>query len=70
MLQKLFTLYLNIIIIQTTFGILNDKLDEQVRILVEEPIKEDDPKPFKLVKNLYQACMNKCKINLIKINFI
>ena len=45
----------------TSFGILNDKLDEQVRILVEEPVKEDEPKPFKLVKNLYQACMNKSK---------
>ncbi|ODM96912.1 Membrane metallo-endopeptidase-like 1 [Orchesella cincta] len=46
----------------TTFGMLNDKLDEQVRRLVEEPIKEDEPKVFKLVKNLYQSCMNKSLI--------
>jgi len=51
----------------TTFGILNDKLDEQVRILVEEPIREDDSKPFKLVKNLYQACMNKSKNKLSQL---
>ncbi|CAG7834623.1 unnamed protein product [Allacma fusca] len=43
----------------TTFGILNDKLEEQVRILVEEPIQPDEPKPFTLVRNLYQSCMNK-----------
>ncbi|CAL8147661.1 unnamed protein product [Orchesella dallaii] len=46
----------------TTFGMLNDKLDEQVRRLVEEPIKEDEPKVFKLVKSLYQSCMNKSLI--------
>lgn len=46
----------------TTFGMLNDKLDEQVRRLVEEPIQEEEPKVFKLVKQLYQSCMNKCKL--------
>lgn len=46
----------------TTFGMLNDKLDEQVRRLVEEPVKDEEPKVFKLVKNLYQSCMNKCKL--------
>lgn len=45
----------------TTFGMLNDKLDEQVRILVEEPPQINEPKPFVLIKNLYQSCMNKCK---------
>lgn len=45
----------------TTFAMLNDKLDEQVRRLVEEPVKEDEPKAFQLVKNLYTSCMNKSK---------
>jgi len=45
----------------TTFGMLNDKLDEQVRILVEESVKEDEPTPFRLIKDLYQSCMNKSK---------
>lgn len=48
----------------TTFGMLNDKLDEQLRMLVEEPPKADEPKVFKLIKNLYQSCMNKCKFSL------
>jgi len=43
----------------TTFGILNDRLEEQVRILVEEPAMKDEPKPFALVRNLYQSCMNR-----------
>ncbi|XP_021947553.1 neprilysin-2 isoform X2 [Folsomia candida] len=51
----------------TTFGILNDKLDEQVRILVEEPVKPDEPKPFQLVKNLYQSCMNKSLIESLGV---
>lgn len=54
----------------TTFGMLNDKLDEQVRRLVDEPIKEEEPKVFKLVKSLYQSCMNKCKCRDAKKIFL
>lgn len=30
--------------------------------MIEEPIQENEPKPFKLTKRLYQACMNKSLI--------
>ena len=53
----------------TTFGILNDKLEEQVRILVEEPADANEPKPFTLIRNLYASCMNKCKLPGLISNF-
>jgi membrane metallo-endopeptidase-like protein 1 len=41
------------------FNVINERLQEQLRVVFEEPIKENEPQPFKLVKNLYKACMNK-----------
>jgi predicted metalloendopeptidase len=41
------------------FSIVTDKLQEQLRTVIEEPISEQDRKPFQLVKNLFRACMNK-----------
>lgn len=48
----------------TAFSVLSDKLQEQLRIVIEEPIKTADAKPFQLAKNLYKACMNKSKWSL------
>ncbi|GLH05802.1 Neprilysin-2 [Gryllus bimaculatus] len=45
-----------------TFSIISDQLTEKLRTIVEEPIKENEAKPFKLVKKLYRACMNKTLI--------
>ncbi|XP_015511770.2 neprilysin-2 isoform X1 [Neodiprion lecontei] len=45
-----------------TFSVISDKLQEQLRASIEEPLRDDEPKPFKLVKNLYKACMNKTAI--------
>ena len=42
-------------------SIIGDKVDEQVRILLEEPADANECKPFKLVRNLYASCMNKSK---------
>ena len=41
------------------FSIVNDQLQEQLRTVIEEPISPQDKKPFRLVKNLFKACMNK-----------
>ena len=41
------------------FSIVNDELQEQLRTVIEEPISLQDRKPFRLVKNLFKACMNK-----------
>lgn len=46
----------------TSFSVINDMLQEQLRTMIEEPIQENEPKPFKLTKQLYQACMNKTLI--------
>lgn len=44
------------------FTITDDKLKEQLRISIEEEIKPIYPRPFRLVKMLYNSCMNKCKL--------
>ncbi|CAH1111368.1 unnamed protein product [Psylliodes chrysocephalus] len=46
----------------TSFSIINDMLMEQLRTMIEEPVQENEPKPFKLTKKLYKACMNKTLI--------
>lgn len=46
----------------TSFSVINDVLQEQLRTMIEEPIQENEPKPFQLTKKLYQACMNKSLI--------
>lgn len=43
----------------TAFSVLSDKLQEQLRIVIELPVKSSEAKPFQLAKNLYKACMNK-----------
>ena len=43
----------------TTFSLISDKVTEQLHSLVEKPIKEEEAEPFKLVKRLYQSCLNK-----------
>lgn len=45
----------------TTFSVINDQLQEQLRTMIEEPIQENEPKPFVLAKKLYKACMNRSK---------
>ncbi|XP_030765452.1 neprilysin-2 isoform X1 [Sitophilus oryzae] len=46
----------------TSFSIISDTLQEQLRSMIEEPIQPNEPKPFKLTKKLYRACMNKTLI--------
>lgn len=45
-----------------TFSIITDELQEQIRALLDEPIAENEPRPFALAKTLYQACMNRTAI--------
>jgi neprilysin len=40
------------------FSAIQDKLQEQLRTTFEEPVADNEPAPFKLVKRLYKACMN------------
>lgn len=44
-----------------TFSIISDKLQEQLRGLVTDPMEPNEPEPFKLAKKLYRACINKSK---------
>jgi len=52
----------------TAFSVLSDKLQEQLRLVIEEPIKSSDAKPFQLAKHLYNACMNKSKQSTFLLN--
>ncbi|KAF5287392.1 hypothetical protein FQA39_LY15930 [Lamprigera yunnana] len=42
----------------TAFSLLNDLLQNQLRVIIEEPTSKDELKTFTLVKNLYQVCMD------------
>ncbi|XP_066597327.1 neprilysin-2 isoform X2 [Prorops nasuta] len=42
-----------------TFSIISDKLQEQLRSSIEAERVPNEPKPFRLVKDLYKSCMNK-----------
>ena len=48
------------------FSILGDKLDVQVRGLLEGEIKASDPKPFQMAKSVFQSCMDKETIEVKK----
>ncbi|XP_049822741.1 neprilysin-2 isoform X3 [Aethina tumida] len=54
----------------TSFSIISDLLQEQLRSMIEEPISETEPKPFQLTKKLYRACMNKTRIEEIGLSTI
>ncbi|XP_015111053.1 neprilysin-2 [Diachasma alloeum] len=41
-----------------SYTLLQDKVLEQLRISIEERSPSMEPKPLKLIKNLYKACMN------------
>lgn len=43
----------------STSSVSDDLVLEQLRTLIEEPIKVNESKPFTLLKRLYKACMNK-----------
>lgn len=43
------------------FSVISDKLQEQLRTIITSPIEDDEIEPFKMVKKLYLACMNKSK---------
>ena len=45
----------------SAFSVTGDKLQEQLRTLISEPISAQEIKPFTLVKKLYKSCMNKSK---------
>lgn len=51
-----------------TFSIISDKLQEQSRTLLTDPVLEHDPEPFKLAKKLYKACINKSKSTAAKLD--
>ena len=44
-----------------TFTVINDILQEQIKISLEEAPSAKEPKPFVTVKKYYRACKNKSK---------
>ena len=49
------------------FTLVGQQVTEQLRFLIERPIKEYEAEPFKLVKKFYQSCMNKSKSTECKL---
>lgn len=45
----------------TTFSLIGERLQEQLRLLVSEEVGENESKPFTIAKNIFKACMNKRK---------
>lgn len=44
-----------------TFSIVRDILQEQLKTIITSPVEENEIEPFKMVKRLYSACMDKGK---------
>ncbi|XP_008202440.2 neprilysin-2-like [Nasonia vitripennis] len=44
------------------FSAINDKLQEQLRISIQDGIKESDPRAFKLLQTYYKTCMDTAQI--------
>jgi hypothetical protein len=44
------------------FSVISDKLQEQLKTIITAPILDDEIEPFKMVKKLYTACMNKSEL--------
>lgn len=40
------------------FAEVTDIVNEQLKAIVLEPITEDEPAPFRSMKNLYKSCMD------------
>lgn len=55
---------------QTTFSAISDSLLNKLRIIITEPIKPNEQKPFKMAKLLYKSCMDKGKVYYIIIIII
>lgn len=52
-----------------TFTVINDVLQEQIKISLEENTSANEPKPFALVKKYYRACKNKSEYSRMKTRF-
>jgi neprilysin len=49
-------------VLVSTFTILDDKLQEQLRSILSKPAKNSEAAPFRLAKELYTKCLNKSRI--------
>lgn len=49
---------------------VDDELQEQLRVLIQEPVKPGELKAFTLVKQYYQTCMNTTRVEEIGLGTI
>ncbi|CAA9997945.1 unnamed protein product [Nesidiocoris tenuis] len=47
------------------FSVIGDELQEQLRMIVDEPVKDSDIRPIVNAKNMYKLCMNESEIERI-----
>lgn len=43
---------------RTTFDIINDELEEQLRDILESPVNEGSSRVFRQARDIYKACMD------------
>ncbi|KAI5692897.1 hypothetical protein M8J75_003309 [Diaphorina citri] len=48
----------------SSFSVIGDQLEVQLRTIIETPAEDSDIKPFRLAKNYYKVCMNETQIEL------
>lgn len=44
---------------KSTIGEINDLVLNKIHIIISEPIRPDEQKPFKMLKTLFKSCMDK-----------
>lgn len=49
-------------VIVDSFSTVGDALKEQLKTIITSPVEDSDIEPFKMVKRLYSACMNKGEV--------
>lgn len=49
----------------SSFSSIDKELRQKLRIIIEERVTDDDPKPFQLLRSYYKACMNTSMYNKI-----
>jgi len=53
----------------TTFSAISDSLMNKLRIIVTEPVRPDEQRPFRMAKLLYKSCMDKGTVVRARVRF-
>lgn len=51
----------------TAFSVIDDQLNDQLRVIINEPIQTSDIAPFQNAKSLFKACSNTAAIEALGV---